>query len=112
MTFVGIGYMLREPERVMLLDGVNEEIYEEVMKDFHPLDDDRENWFFGEIIAEIDPGTSKSLETLAALPALSVDNAEFGLKYGKHLTNCGLSIKEINETWGHPNLYICVEQED
>lgn len=111
MTFVGIGYMLREPERVMLLDGVNEEIYGEVMKDFHPLDDNRENWFFGEIIAEIDPGTSKSLETLAALPALSGDNTEFGLKYGKHLYNCGLSIKEINENWGKSNLYICVEEE-
>lgn len=111
MTFVGIGYMLREPERVMLLDGTNEETYEEVMKDFHPLDDDRENWFFGDILAEIDPGTSKSLDTLAVLPALSADNTKFGLKYGRHLANCGLSVKEINETWGNPTIYICVDQE-
>ena len=111
MTFVGVGYMLREPERVMLLDGTNEEVYEEVMKDFHPLDDDRENWFFGDILAEIDPGTSKSLETLSVLPALSADNTEFGLKYGRYLVNCGLSVKEINETWGNPTIYICVDQE-
>lgn len=103
--------MLREPERVMLLDGVDDTIYEEVMNDFHLLDDHQGNWFFGDILAEIDPGTSKSLETLAVLPALSADNTEFGLKYGKHLYNCGLSIKEINEDWGKSNLYICVDQE-
>lgn len=112
MTFVGIGYMVREPERKILLDGVNEEIYDEIMNDFHPLDINEKNWFFGEIIAEIEPGTSKSLETLAALPALAADTSEFGLKYGKHLYDCGLSVKEINETWGNPNLYICVEKKD
>lgn len=110
MTFVGVGYMLREPERVILLDGANEETYEEVMKDFHPLDDDRENWFFGEIIAEIDPGTSKSLDTLAVLPTL-MDQGNFSLKYSQHLYNCGVPIKEINETWGNPHIYICVDQE-
>ena len=110
MTFVGVGYMLREPERVMLLDGTNEEIYEEVMKDFHPLDDDRENWFFGDILAEIDPGTSKSLDTLAVLPTL-MDQGNFSLKYSQHLYKCGVSIKEINEDWGNPNIYICVDQE-
>ena len=80
------------------------------MRDFYPLDDDRKNWFFGEVIAEIDPGTSKSLDTLAVLPTL-MDQGSFSLKYSQHLYNCGISIKAINEDWGNPNIYICVNQE-
>lgn len=107
-TFVGVGYVLSERERQQLLghlENTNLQRYDSIMDNMFCYDGG-EKWFFGEIVYELDShGEAKSLETLATLPILQ-DDGTFGLKYGKMLTDCGLSIEEINTKWGQPNIYI------
>ena len=108
-TFVGVGYLLSEEERINLMDHLadtNPQRYNEIMDYMFCYDDSNENWFFGERIYELDGwGEAKSLETLATLPALQ-DDGSFGAKYGAMLVDCGVSIEEINTKWGRPNIYI------
>lgn len=108
-TFVGVGYLLSEKERVDLMDHLvdtNPQRYNEIMDYMFCYDDSDENWFFGERIYELDGwGEAKSLETLATLPALQ-DDGSFGIKFGTMLVDCGISIEEINTKWGRPNIYI------
>ncbi|MBQ8807497.1 MAG: hypothetical protein IJZ68_13860 [Bacteroidaceae bacterium] len=108
-TFVGVGYLLSEKERVDLMDHLvdtNPQRYNEIMDYMFCYDDSDENWFFGERIYELDEwGEAKSLETLATLPALQ-DDGSFGIKFGAMLVDCGVSIEEINTKWGRPNIYI------
>ena len=107
-TFIGVGYLLTEDERVELMKpliDVNPQRYNDIMDNMCCYDGD-EKWFFGERIYELDGwGDAKSLETLATLPALQ-DDGSFGLKYGSMLVDCGVSIEEINTKWGRPNIYI------
>lgn len=107
-TFIGVGYLLTENERAELMEHLcdtNPQRYNEIMDEMHCYDGD-DKWFFGERIYELDGwGDAKSLETLAALPALQ-DDGSFGLKYGAMLVDCGVSIEEINTKWGRPNIYV------
>ena len=108
-TFIGVGYLLSEEERVNLMDHLvdtNPQRYNEIMDYMFCYDDSNENWFFGERIYELDGwGEAKSLETLATLPALQ-DDGSFGIRFGAMLVDCGVSIKEINTKWSRPNIYI------
>lgn len=107
-TFVGVGYVLSEQERQQLmghLKDTNPQRYNDIIDNMFCYDGN-EKWFFGEKVYELNSqGEAKSLETLAALPILQ-DDGTFGLKYGKMLTDCGLSVEEINTKWGQPNIYI------
>lgn len=107
-TFIGVGYLLTEQERAALMDPISEtnpQLFNQMMDNLWPYNEDSD-WFFGERIYKMNGwGEAKSLETLAALPALQ-DDGTFGLKYGEMLTGCGLSIEEINTKWGRPNIYI------
>lgn len=107
-TFVGVGYLLTEEERAALMgpiSKINPQLFNRIMDNLWCYNENGD-WFFGERIYTLDCwGEAKSLETLAALPALQ-DDGTFGLKYGEILSGCGLSVEEINTKWGHPNVYI------
>lgn len=111
-TFVGLGYILSDTERLRLLAPIENEsqIYNVVMDEFHALDPDGGVWFFGDILTEIPGGTAKSIETISVLPGL-IDINEFGLKYGMLLSYCNVSIEDINNEWGNPNVYVCCQEE-
>ena len=104
-TFLGIGYLIDEQERINLSKSLSDEHYGLLHNNLYNYD--RDKWFFGEKIYEFDTNEAKSLTTLATLPALT-DNATFAHKYGNLLSMCGLSIAEINENWSKPNVYIIV----
>jgi hypothetical protein len=110
-TFVGMGYILSDTERVRLLAPVAErsEAYNVIMDEFHALDPEGGVWFFGEVLTDIPCGTAKSIETISVLPGL-IDPNEFGLKFGMLLSLCDISIEEINNEWGNPNVYICCQE--
>lgn len=105
-AFVGVGYVLTDKEQEDLIGNLydtNPEKYKIIMDNMYCYDGT--HWFFGECIYTLDCwGEAKSIETLAALPALC-DDGTFGLKYGAMLVDCGVSIEEINTKWGKPNIY-------
>lgn len=106
-AYVGVGYLLSEKERVRLLaEVIGTPRYDAFMENFHALDTNQEEWFFGEIVCDIDGGSAMAIDTIARLPAL-VDDGSFGIKYGAILSACGVSAEEINASWARPNIYIC-----
>ena len=106
-TFLGVGYIITEPERKELMKNLSSERYNEIIDNmFVYRYDEPLKWFLGERLFEFDAlGEAKSLGTLAALPMM--DNVEgFGEKYGPILTDFGLSAQEIYENWSIPKVYI------
>lgn len=105
---IGIGYVITIKEKEKMLQNVeNSERFEEINSNFYHFSE--KNCFFGEIIYEIPKGKAISLETIAALPALSVEDLDFGLKYGSMLYDMGIDIETINKQWSNPMIYIIKE---
>lgn len=105
---IGIGYIMTTKEKEEMLRNVeNSERFEEINSNFYHFSE--KNCFFGEIIYEIPKGKAISLETIRALPALSSENLDFGLKYGSMLYDMGVDVDTINEQWCNPTIYIIKE---
>lgn len=103
-AYIGIGWIVNEEDRKKILAGINLADRKDAIRNCFHQYNQKGQWFFGELIAEIPEGNAKNIATIAALTGLNTID-DFGLEYGSIFYECGISIDEINEKYKVANFY-------